>query len=268
MPVIASLKKNLPLTVALGTILLSTGLASPYVLSSLRAQSVPTHVVVIGDSIVAGQGDDEKLKGLHGRLHKEGSLHIDTFGLPGATTKGLSMYLEHQLSRNSVLRQKVIQSNVIIIASGLNDFWSESGPKRTANNLRRLIKILHCSSQGLDKAPKKFSIATLAPTTLPAQLSWSVAVNTQINQFPSEEVFVGPRFHEMPKSLLGEDGIHPSPDGYAWLAERTSTFITQLPAASSPINIDCSEKDPLTHGAASHMKGDSPKRKRARRPTQ
>ena len=264
----ASFKRNFPLTIALGTILLSTGLASPYILGSLRAQAVQTRVVIIGDSIVAGQGDSEEFKGLTGRLNKGGSLHVETIGLPGATTKGLSMYVQHQLSRNSHLRNKIVEADVIILASGLNDFWSEAGPKRTASNLRRLAKTLRCATQTPNQSPKKLAIATLAPTTLPAQSNWSQTVNAQINQFPSEELFVGPRLADMPKSLLGEDGIHPSPEGYAWIAERTGSFIAKLPPVSAPPTIECNDKDQLGHNdAISQEDGVSPKRKRSRRPT-
>ncbi len=265
---ITRLKRNIPLIVALGVILVSTGLASPYLLGSLKAQTVKTRVLVIGDSIVAGQGDTDEFKGLSGRLNRGGTLHVETIGLPGATTKGLSMFVQHQLSRNSQLRSKVMDADVIILSSGLNDFWSESGPKRTASNLRRLIKTLRCATQDSEKKPKKFAITTLAPTTLPAQFSWSGTVNTQIVQFPSEEVFVGPRLHELPKSLLGEDGIHPSPEGYAWIAEQTRAFITKLPAALAPTTLECTDRNLLGPiDGNSQNEGATQKRKRSRRPT-
>jgi len=187
-------------------------------------------VLIIGDSIVAGQGDDKTQNGLEGRLNSRGSSRVGAFALSGATSKGLSLYVAHQLERNSDLRQRITESDIIIISAGINDFWAENGPRRTAASLRRLAQTLRCSPHIANGATKHVAVATLVPTTLPAQALWADTVNRQILQFPAEEVLVGPRLNQLPIQLIGPDGLHPSTRGYAWITDRTEDFLKQLKA--------------------------------------
>jgi lysophospholipase L1-like esterase len=199
-------------------------------------------VLFIGDSIVGGKGDDISKHGILSRLtSRYQSARFEAISLPGSTSAGLLAYTRHQLDpyRITELKQHLQDAHVVVISAGINDFWAETGPRRTVANLRSVAKLISCAAQSSRGTRPHISIATLIPTTLPAQKNWSDGINKLLVGLPAGAVGAGPQFHRMNPALLGEDGLHPSSEGYDWLAVNTSTIVESLMNAPLPDLIDC-----------------------------
>jgi lysophospholipase L1-like esterase len=233
-----------------------------------RVGSAGSTVLLIGDSVVAGVGDDSSEFGIAGRLKQltGGKWSVDSVGLPGATSNRLIAYIKHQLAPDRVtpMREYLKSAKVVILSAGLNDFWSETGPRRTVANLRAAAKLIACAAQRETGGRPHIAIATLLPTTLEAQQVWSDAVNSLLVGSSGPLAITTPRFHDMERSLLGADGLHPSERGYDWLAFRSAAVLDRFAEAPPPGNVDCgpprlseTSRRPNAHGG----------RKKLRRPS-
>jgi lysophospholipase L1-like esterase len=227
-------------------------------------------ILLIGDSIVGGKGDETSNRGLLGRLPDalQGAT-VEAIALPGTTTTGLLAYVSHQLDpqRRTDLKSYLHDADIVIISGGLNDFWAETGPRRTVAHLRSLAKKIACASIAMNGRRPRILLATLTPSTLPAQQNWANAVNTLLLGQSSSLSVTGPRFHNMQVEMLADDGLHPSGDGYDWLTLRTAETIRRLMSFPVPEVVGCDAGDDSDNAASSHD-GFPPqaKRHKSRRP--
>jgi lysophospholipase L1-like esterase len=233
---------------------------------NVPSRSSPMVVLLIGDSIVGGRGDDSLKGGMLGRLGASFSsdMRVEAVSIPGATSGGLLEFLKHQLSPqyDSAVKQHLREAQIVILSGGLNDFWAEASPRRTASNLRAMAKFVACAGQTLRGQRPHVTIATLLPTTLTAQQMWSNTVNSLLIGSPQSVIGAGPHFHDMDRSFLGADGLHPSPWGYDWLTERASQIIHDLAASDPPMALSCAVSAPASEGEASDS---LPRRRHKRR---
>lgn len=221
-----------------------TGIAVYWVTRSFDTARVNgPKVLFIGDSVVGGKADETSKRGMLGRLPDVlPGARVEGISLPGATTAGLRTYLEHQLDphRRTELKEHLRNADIVVLSAGLNDFWAQTGPRRTVTTLRLMAKMIACASQHENGRRPHITLATLIPTTLPAQQNWSNGVNTLLLGIPPSLSGTGPTFHEMPTILLADDGLHPSGEGYDWLTLRSSETISRLMGSPLPGAVDCS----------------------------
>ncbi len=228
-------------------------------------------VLFIGDSVVGGKADETAQRGMLGRLPDVlRGARVEGISLPGTTTTGLRTYLEHQLypQRRTELRDHLRDADIVILSVGLNDFWAHTGPRRTVANLRSMAKMVACASKDTSGRRPHIALATLIPTTLPAQQNWANAVNTLLLGIQPSLSVTGPGFHEMPMTLLADDGLHPSGQGYDWLTLRSGETVSRLMNSPLPGAVDCSALENSTKTSPSHDGFPSQdKRHKSRRPT-
>jgi lysophospholipase L1-like esterase len=239
--------------VALALLVGSTGF---FALRSFHTFSAKgPRVLFIGDSVVGGKMDETPKRGMLGRLPDAlPGAEVEGISLPGATTSGLLAYLQHQLDphRRTELKSRLRNADVVIISGGLNDFWAETGPRRTVANLRAMAKMVACASTEIRVSRPHISLATLIPTTLHAQQNWANAVNKLLLGLPTSFSVTGPRFHEMDIKLLSDDGLHPSGRGYDWLTLRSTKTVADLMASSVVEAVDCSASNASVNALPSH----------------
>jgi|GEM_PF-2782556 len=217
-------------------------------------------VLLIGDSIAGGKGDSTAQRGISGRLPQILSgAKVEVVSLPGATTTGLLSYLQHQLDpqRDTELKSYLRNTDVVILSAGLNDFWAETGPRRSVANLRLMAKMIACAGKGINGRSHHTLLTTLIPTTLSAQQTWADSVNTLLVGLPPSLSVTGPMFHRMEPTLLSSDGLHPSERGYDWLTGHAASSISRLIRLPAPEAIDCSAPSaiPAHDGLPNQAKG-------------
>jgi lysophospholipase L1-like esterase len=228
-------------------------------------------VLFIGDSVVGGKADETTKRGMLGRLPDVlPGARVEGISLPGATTAGLRAYLEHQLHphRRTELKDHLRDADIVVLSAGLNDFWAQTGPRRTVATLRSMAKMIACASQHANGRRPHITLATLIPTTLPAQQNWANAVNRLLLGLPPSLSVTGPKFHEMQPALLADDGLHPSGRGYDWLTLRSGETVSRLMNSPLPGAVDCSALESSANTSPSHDGFPSQdKRRKSRRPT-
>ncbi len=175
-------------------------------------------VVVVGDSIVKGIGD---LKNGHRggyvlRLQKK--FKRATFvnlGKPGFSSHMLYSVLAQDLARSrSKTSKQLAGADYVIVAVGTNDFFEETEPGVTENNIERIISLLRekLSQGGVSPI---LTAATLTPTRRGFQRPFVESVNSLLLQFSSPvQLPLFLRFEELDLGFISTDGIHPTSNGY------------------------------------------------------
>jgi len=186
-------------------------------------------MVFTGDSIVRGTRDTRLTKkGYPGRLQdKFSKANVVNLGVPGNSTRQLYSGFKRYLKADSVgpTYRASRAADYFFIEVGTND-WETGRPDLTVRNIGRLVEYLRTTLRSLDGTAPMVVVATITPNVREFNAKYARDVNRLLlaakerGQLP---VFV--RADDMPRRFLNEDGLHPDPIGYDFLAKRFSSFI-------------------------------------------
>ncbi len=187
-------------------------------------------VVVIGDSIVKGIGDQDNHNrgGYVLRLQKKFKKSVFVnLGKPGYSTDRLYSEIKSKLTKrgNNYIKTGLKGADIIFVDAGRNDFFEEIEPGMTVRNLERIVGLLKENFIDNNEIVPIIKVATLLPTTRGFQRSFISDVNTLLLQFSSDNLPVRLFFNLFNEDVLSNDGIHPYSKGYKTIANYLSKVL-------------------------------------------
>ncbi len=184
-------------------------------------------IAITGDSIVRGVGDTTiESEGYIERLREEfPSAQIENLGVPGITSAQLLRAFKKLLKKNGPTAIKSENADLFVIQVGPNDYWKKEDPALTVRNIKRVMKYLK-ENVGTDvQSSPLFVVTTLLPTKRAFQAPFIKRVNELLLKQSSKAFPVKIRFDKLPPTILSEDGLHPSPEGYDAMAALMSKYV-------------------------------------------
>jgi lysophospholipase L1-like esterase len=193
-----------------------------------------------GDSIVRGVGDEmhEDQWGYVQRIQKKyRKIDVQNLGVPGITSYRLLQDFRQNLNKkgSGITKKRSKESDAIVIAVGVNDFWDyyydpEGHPiSFTIRNIKRLVKVLKNELKTNDQYPEVF-VATILPVA-PVneirilQTEFVAELNQELLKYQSKYIPVSLRLDQISPTVLGEDGLHPTSNGYDVISNYVVDFI-------------------------------------------
>lgn len=185
-------------------------------------------IAFVGDSIVTGVGDTTQRGGYVTRLRKRLNAKVTNDGVPGVTTGRLIRLIKSEFKQRKKSRyfRRSYGADIIIVDVGRNDYWSEVDPAITARNIRRIAKILQRKRVRKNSVAPYVIVANLLPTNRGFQASFIAQVNEYLNRLDGRSMSLDLDFYSMPRSLLADDGLHPTSAGYTWLSNLIENYVT------------------------------------------
>lgn len=189
-------------------------------------------MAITGDSIVKGIGDtDPDFVGYPGRLQAKFNFGtISNIGVAGITSEELIRAFKKNLPEipPGTTAEKSRNSDIFIIAVGINDYWSFRPPAFTVRNITRLVSYLRTALKRMDGTSPIIAVATLTHTNRGFQQPFVNAVNAQLLAQKSQRLPVYVRFESLQSKFLNADGLHPNAKGYDKLSKIVSKYIRGL----------------------------------------
>lgn len=186
-------------------------------------------MVFTGDSIVWGVRDTRMVNpGYPGRLKDAfPDAEIVNLGVPGNSSQqlysGFKRYLTREASGKTFSSSR--SADYFFIEIGTND-WLTNRPDLTVRNISRLIKYVSRTTQQIDGTSPVFTVATLTPNVRVGNSEFSKKVNKLLLEAKKRgQLPVYVRVDDMPIKFLDDDGLHPDPKGYNFMARRFKSFI-------------------------------------------
>ncbi len=188
-------------------------------------------VLLLGDSSIAGVGAETQQEALSGKLSQlVGQTHQVSWIMRGKTGWTTADALE------SIPDIAAGQTDVIVIALGVNDVTTETGIPTWLKTYSLLIQQL-----GARFKPRLIVISGLpemgAFPALPWPLSWYMGMQAKAHEtalfqhFEAEPlVRILPLQFDLDASAMAEDGFHPGPQVYEdWAVQIADLIMSELP---------------------------------------
>jgi lysophospholipase L1-like esterase len=181
-------------------------------------------IVVIGDSLVAGTGDT-KNGGKGGYVLRAQEYFTEAtfanYGEPGLRTPTLIKRVRKAFSNPSttLLAQDLIAADLVLLDVGRNDRWFYRLPITTIRNLIRVRTMIGEEVTKITGNSPLIVTAVLMYPNRSSQGPWVKELDELIAKSDSEQYPADIRFDKVSKKLLSSDNIHPTPKGYAAMAE-------------------------------------------------
>lgn len=179
-------------------------------------------ILITGDSVVSGVGDEQNAGGYVGRLQQQMRFaKIESVGIPGAKSLRLFQYYRREFRKVKSLLNRRITKNLdyVVIDVGRNDYWDRAPAKRTTRNILRLVHLLRETLTTRDGMSPFVIITTLIPTNRSYQSGFITQVNDLLLRRPSTRQPVYIRFNNLSRDILSSDGLHPCSYGYDVIAQ-------------------------------------------------
>lgn len=180
-------------------------------------------ILFIGDSFIKGVGDINNTGGYVSRLKKDfkanfKKVNVVKIARPGRTTKEVFTYIKQNIYKNKNILSKIHDTDAIILDVGRNDYWGKQSPLYSITVLKRLVKFL---KQNCGSKRKPFVTASTlihVANSKPAQLNFVKQFNYELLKNPliTGEILQ----HTFPTTILGDDGLHPTPLGYTYIYKQ------------------------------------------------
>ena len=205
------------------------------------------HVVMLGDSLVAGYGDTDHNNQGGYVLRAQNALpqaSIENFGVPGLNTVQLLLNLNKAFRGTSyrALAAALDKADLVVLDIGRNDRWFFGLPLQTFRRIKRaesLIKRQVATRVG--NAPLVVTAVLMLPNR-GSQGPWVLELNQLIEGSDSTQAPADLRFDKVSKRLLSADQIHPTPLGYKALAAVFVSYIKKVyPRHVSALRADTDE---------------------------
>ncbi len=189
------------------------------------------NIVFLGDSLVYGTGD-EKNGGSGGYvLRTEARLkdaNLYNFGVPGQQTRALLKELDDAFGKNSKnekMRDALRLADIVVIDEGRNDRWLFGPPIQTYRNIKRARKFVNSKVQRTEGYPPFIITSVLMLPNRGSQGPWVAELNKIILSRSTRKFPSNLRFDKVSKTLLSDDQIHPSSEGYQQLTKKLVRYL-------------------------------------------
>ena len=183
-----------------------------------------------GDSIVSGVGDAILHGGYPVRLrHRYANSTFNNLGNPGVRSGALlRQFVRATRDPNpSRTKTRLLNSDLILLDVGRNDFFEKNPAEFTVRNIQRLVSLLRNYVREVsDGVEPQIFVATLLPTARSFQQPFIDAVNKTLLKASSSNFRVEVRFDKVPVRLLNSDGLHPKAAGYEAMTKILENFLT------------------------------------------
>lgn len=185
-------------------------------------------IAVTGDSITRGVGGIPNGGGyvtrMGQRLPRATVLNI---GVPGITSKQLLRGFKKNLSsgRTGTTYQKSRDTDVFIIAVGVNDYWGKLPVENTVTNIRRLVAFIRSRVRGLSGVTPYVVVATVPPIKRDFQQPFVAELNARLLAESSNALPVKLRLDLLPSTIVSHDLLHPDAAGYEVMGDFVTKFI-------------------------------------------
>lgn len=202
----------LPLLLPLLMFLLLTVTACSEKIPQLQALPDNATILAFGDSLTfgTGAGSDESYPAVLASLT---GLQVINAGIPGEeTAEGLER-LPEILTRH--------RPDLVILCHGGNDILRKKNNRKTADNLRRMIKQIHAVGASV------ILLGVPEPKLFMMKSAEFYPVIAQEFGIPAETRIIP---HVEGESSLKSDGIHPNKAGYRLIAEAVFTLLRKSAA--------------------------------------
>lgn len=181
-------------------------------------------IAFTGDSIVWGVGDNSASEyGYVGRIQARfPSIQVENLGIPGISSDRLLRAFKKNL-RAALAGETIIKTtdlDALIVAVGVNDYWRKRPAAESALNISRIVRFLRAELGKDGKIPPLISVSEVLPTNRAFQEPFVVALNLEVKRlFPKVVPYLFTH-QKFPRRLLTPDGLHPSAEGYSYLARE------------------------------------------------
>ncbi len=187
-------------------------------------------IAFTGDSIAYGVGDElnENSGGYGLRLSQTfPDSIIRNVGVRGITSDQLLRAFKKNLRKlpHGKTYFRSVNTDIMLIDVGRNDYWSELKPSFTVRNIRRLVKFLRTELAKYDEAPPYIAVNTLLPTTRLFQKPFIDEVNKLLIAEQARGLTLAAHFDQVPSELISDDGLHPTSAGYDAMAFLLREFL-------------------------------------------
>ena len=230
-PAMTNTNRSLPLAFALTV-----------ALGASAAPSRSVDVVLLGDSLARGTGD-ESGKGIAGRLGSEletrgiAHVHATNLGVNGATTSEVATRLRAKDTRAAVGR-----ANVIVLSMGANDVRKEFRYGQSARSVFAVIDEVLANIDGvvaelhrINPDARIFILGAYAPVQqerasvllAPLVTMWDATLVARFADDPLVDVVRLSDIVNRPERLSRIDSFHPGGDAYQEAAQRIAELIAQ-----------------------------------------
>ena len=183
-------------------------------------------IAITGDSIVKGVGDDQRHTGGYVKrlINRFSNGTFANLGVPGSFSGALYRSYRRLLASPIVgpTKQKLSAADQIVIDIGRNDYFLEKPAAQTVRNIKRLSSFLRNYVRKESGIAPLVTIATLLPTTRDFQREFIDEVNQMllVSGLPTYL-----RFDLIDPLNISDDGIHPTPDGYKFIADVYENYL-------------------------------------------
>lgn len=200
-------------------------------------------VVVLGDSLVYGIGDiDNGNKGGYvmrtARVFPKAK--FVNLGLGGRRVTRTIDDLQAAFAgtEDTTMAKNLVESDVIFLDFGRNDWWDRKPALVTWRNLKRCRDIITTYVMKTTGHKPLIITAQMTLANRTGQGTWVAELNTLLAQKATAAAPADLRFNALSKRLLG-DQVHPTSQGYQELARIFSAYLT----TSLPKHVSTFRKD-------------------------
>lgn len=185
-------------------------------------------IAVTGDSITRGigglPGEGGYVTRIGERLPKATVLNI---GVPGITSKQLLRGFKKNLriNKTGITFEKSRDTDIFIIAVGVNDYWGKLPVENTVTNIRRLVAFLRSRVRALSGVTPYIVVATIPPIKRDFQKPFVAELNERLLAEASDALPVKLRFDLLPSSIVSDDLLHPDAAGYVVMGDYIAKFL-------------------------------------------
>lgn len=195
-------------------------------------------IVVLGDSIVAGVGDERFGNAGGGYVKRTGALLsgvvMTGVGTPGQDSSQLYQIVKSTLSGGAMrprLRQTLLDADIIVLDIGRNDWWRVARREKppVADSYARLRRLQRHLRDELTARTGRTPLVLLSRLLLPnrtGQGAWVGRLNARIAAGSSRYLPANLRFDLISKWLYNKDQLHPTAVGYDEIADYFRAFLT------------------------------------------
>lgn len=189
-------------------------------------------ISVLGDSLVYGIGDTDNNN--HGgyvlRTAKRLRFaHVVNLGVSGLRAVQLLPELRKEFRHPGSFKQiaALRESDIVVLDLGRNDRWLFGAPSVTYQNLRQIRSTIEQNVKRLDGAAPLVVTAVMMLPNRGSQGPWMKELDQLILQGSTLKAPADLRFDLVDKHLLQPGGIHPTPKGYAAIAQVLVSYVTK-----------------------------------------
>lgn len=122
--------------------------------------------------------------------------------------------------------ENLIDSDVLIVDIGRNDFYEYNNPPLTVRNIKRIVKYLRTAlaTLGTGVAPV-IAVSTLLPTKRLNQRFFITYTSDLLIEQKSSSFPVLVRLEQLKKKFVSSDGLHPTSAGYAKISAVIQRYL-------------------------------------------